>query len=141
MKSLIAAIMIAAICGVALAAPPRTLVLYGPVTNTTGDDVSANVRLVLTIDGESVTGEMKTEPPLVGTGKVTGRMIGAWCELSGKMAEGFDIQFRGAVNGKDFRGTYIAAVPGEPVQYGKFQLLRETPDAKPAKQDSAGAKK
>jgi len=104
------------------AAETRTLVLEGSVTNTTEDDTTAKVRLVLTVDGERVTGEMKTEPPLVGTGKLEGRMVGAWCELGGEMQEGFRIAFRGAVNAKDFRGTYVAAVPGAPVQYGKFQL-------------------
>lgn len=136
MKRWISAVIGAWLCAAALAAAPRTLVLYGPVTNTTGDDVTANVRLVLTIEGENVSGEMKTEAPLVGTGKVQGRMIGAWCELRGKMEEGFDIAFRGAVNDTDFRGTYIAAVPGEPVQYGKFQLMRETA-ARPARAQGA----
>ena len=140
MRGLIALIVSVWVCAAALAAAPRTLVLYGPVTNTTGDDVTANVRLVLTIEGESVTGEMKTEPPLMGTGKIQGRMVGAWCELKGKMEEGFDIVFRGAVNDKDFRGTYIAAVPGEPVQYGKFQLMRET-SAQPTGASDAGPEK
>jgi hypothetical protein len=105
----------------------RTLVLHGPVTNTTGDDVTANVLVVLTIEGEKVTGEITTEPPLAGTGKVEGRMLGAWCEFGGEMLEGFRIAFRGAVNAKDFRGTYVATVPGEPVQYGSFQLKVQAP--------------
>ncbi len=109
------------LAGVLRAAEPRTLVLYGPATNTTAE-VTANVQLVLAIDGEKVTAEMKTEAPLVGTGKLQGRMLGSWCELSGKLTEGFQIQFHGVLNARDFRGTYLAAVPGEPVQYGKFQL-------------------
>ncbi len=116
--ALVVGLCIAPFC----AAEPRTLVLHGPVTNTTEDGATANVSMTLTVDGEKVTGEMRTEPPLVGTGKLEGRMVGAWCEVGGEMAEGYRIQFRGVVNGKDFRGTYVAAVPGEPVQYGKFQL-------------------
>jgi hypothetical protein len=103
------------------AAEPRTLVLYGAATNTTAE-ATANVQLVLAIDGEKVTAQMKTEAPLVGTGKLEGRMLGSWLELSGTLEEGFQIQFRGVLNERDFRGTYLAAVPGEPVQYGKFRL-------------------
>lgn len=109
------------------AAETRTLVLHGTVTNTTEDDATAKVLMVLSVDGEKVVGEMKTEAPLMGTGKLEGRMVGAWCELSGEMQEGFRIQFRGAVNAKDFRGTYVAVVPGEPVQYGNFQLKVQAP--------------
>ncbi len=122
-----AAILLMVWAAALAAAETRTLVMHGPVTNTTGDDVTANVLVVLTVEGEKVTGEMKTEPPLAGTGKVEGRMLGAWCEFSGEMQEGFRIAFRGAVNAKDFRGTYVAAVPGEPVQYGNFQLKVQAP--------------
>ncbi|HYD84478.1 MAG TPA: hypothetical protein VEA63_10505 [Opitutus sp.] len=112
------------ILGVALscfAAGSQAVVFHGLVTNTTAA-ASANVRLVLTIDGENVSGEMTTEPPLSGAGKLEGRLRGGWCELSGKLNEGFTIQFRGAFNGRDFRGTYVVAVPGEFVQYGKHHL-------------------
>lgn len=99
----------------------RTLALHGTITNTTAD-ISANARLVLTIDGESVTAVLKTEAPLSGSGQLTGRLRNGWLELAGKVDEGFQLHLRGALNHRDFRGTYIAAVPDTPVQYGKFQL-------------------
>jgi hypothetical protein len=120
-RAVIAWIFGASIAVTSFAGEPRTLVLYGSVTNTTGE-TSANALLVLEVDGERVTGEMTTEAPLSGSGKLEGRVRGGWCELSGTLNEGFTIQFRGAFNGRDLRGTYIAAVPGEFVQYGKHHL-------------------
>lgn len=114
-------------------AAPRTLLLTGTATNTTAD-VTAPMTLTLVIDGEAVTATLRTDPPLSGSGTLTGRLIGGWCELRGKLDEGFEIEFRGALNARDFRGTYVAAVPGQLVQYGKFQLAppaAATPPKKP----------
>ncbi len=102
----------------------RTLTLAGLLTNTTAD-ASGNARLTLAIEGNNVTATLKTEPPLIGSGKLEGTFRNGWLELSGKLDEGFTLQFRGALNARDYRGTYIAAVPGTPVQYGKFQLVLE----------------
>jgi hypothetical protein len=121
MKRGVSILIFSAIARVACAAEPRTLVLFGPATNMTAE-ATANVQLMLRVDGEKVTAEMKTEAPLVGTGKLEGRKLGSWLELSGTLKEGFQIQFHGVLNERDFRGTYLAAVPGEPVQYGKFRL-------------------
>lgn len=101
----------------------QTLVLTGPVTNTTMER-TATVRLTLAIEGGKVTGTMKTEPPLAGTGRLEGVFRGGWCELKGRLDEGFEIRLCGVFDGRDFRGTYIVAVPGEPLRYGRFQLAQ-----------------
>lgn len=103
---------------------PRTLLLYGSMTNTTGE-IEAKARVTLTIEGETVRGTLATEAPLTGSGPLEGRFRNGWLELSGKLSEGFSIQFRGALNTVDYRGTYIVNVPGTMVQYGKFQLAVE----------------
>ena len=118
------------ICLAARAVAAETLTLAGELTNTTGD-VSAAATLVLTVDGETVTAQLKTSAPLSGTGKLEGRMRGGWCELRGRLDKGLTLQLRGVLNGQDFRGTYIAAVPDSLLQYGKFQLARKP--ATPAK--------
>ena len=102
----------------------RTMSLYGDITNTTVD-ASSKARLTLSIEGENVVAILKTEPPLSGSGRLEGKFRNGWCELSGKTEQGFQLQFRGVLNAQDFRGTYLAAVPGEPIQYGKFQLALE----------------
>jgi hypothetical protein len=117
----------------ASAAPVRTLTLRGPATNITAD-VTGTLTLALSIDGEKVSATMKTESPLTGSGSLTGRYAGGWCELKGQLVEGFQIQFRGVFNDHDFRGTYLVSRPGEPVQYGKFQLA---PSASPPSANSA----
>ncbi len=119
-----------------IAAPTRTLTLRGPITNLTAE-ATATVTLVLTIEdeapgsaaapGRTVSGTMKTEPPLTGSGKISGRFLGGWCELRGQLDEGFQIEFRGAFDERDYRGTYLVAIPGQPLQYGKFQLTRDPP--------------
>ncbi len=112
-------------------AATETVRLAGKITNTTGE-VSAPATLVLTLDGEKVTAELVTSPPLAGSGSLEGRYIGGWCELHGKLSDGITLQLRGVLNPRDFRGTYIAAVPDSLIQYGKFQLAREAvaPSAK-----------
>ena len=105
----------------AATAPPRTLVLMGTATNTTVE-VAAVMHLSLVINGEQATAVLKTDAPLSGSGPLRGRFIGGWCELEGQLAEGFTIKIRGVLNARDFRGTYVAAVPGTPLQYGKFSL-------------------
>lgn len=120
---------LAASTGAAPSAPAaRTLNLYGPLTNTTAD-AAAKARLVLTITGENVAAILTTEAPLSGSGKLAGHFRNGWCELAGRVNEGFQLQFRGALNDRDFRGTYTAAVAGSPVQYGKFQLAIESRSA------------
>lgn len=106
------------------AGEPAALILEGTVTNTTIGDTSAPARIELRIDGEKVSGRLVTEKPLTGTGDLTGRLIGGWLELSGTLDGGLTIQFRGALSPRDYRGTYLAAVPGELVQYGRFDLKR-----------------
>ena len=105
------------------AAELSTLVLRGTVTNTTME-VSATARMELAIDGEKVTGRLVTEKPLLGTGAVTGRFVGGWLEVSGKTDEGFMLQFRGTLSPRDYRGTYLAVLPGQLAQYGRFTLQR-----------------
>lgn len=105
------------------AAPaPRLLALAGTLTNTTAD-ASGETTIALTLSEETATATITTSPPLVGTGKLEGKFRQGWLELSGKLDEGFTLQLRGALNSQNYRGTYIAAVPGSPVQYGKFDLV------------------
>ncbi len=107
------------------AAEPASLVLRGTVTNTTVE-LSATARMDLVINGEKVTGRLTTEKPLLGTGPVTGRMVGGWLEISGKTDEGFVLLFHGTLSPRDYRGTYTAVLPGQLAQYGRFSLLRAT---------------
>lgn len=99
-------------------AEPRLLVLSGTVINTSGD-ISAPARIELSIEGETVTAQLVTSPPLSGTGPLSGRQLDGWCELSGKL-NGFTLKFRGVLNSRDFRGTYTATPEQGPVQYGRF---------------------
>jgi hypothetical protein len=116
----------------AATAPPRTLTLAGPATNTTVA-VTAVMHLTLVLDGEKAAAELKTDAPLTGSGPLKGRFIGGWCELEGRLAEGFTIKIRGVLNARDFRGTYLAAVPGTPLQYGKFNLAVQPAPSSPLK--------
>ena len=102
-------------------AAPRTLVLTGTLTNTTGE-VSAPARLELTLEGDNVSARLVTSPPLTGTGSLTGRCVEGWCDLSGSLDGGFAVKFRGVLNARDFRGTYVATPPSGAVQYGRFEL-------------------
>lgn len=103
------------------AADARALLLTGTLTNTTVE-AAAPARLTLTLAGEIATATLVTEPPLRGTGKLEGRFLHGWLELQGKLADNITVQFRGALNAHDYRGTYLASTPGQPVQYGKFHL-------------------
>ena len=106
-------------------AAPRTLVLTGTLTNTTVE-ISAPARLELTLDGETVSARLVTSPPLTGTGSLTGRCVEGWCDLSGSLDGGFTVKFRGVLNARDFRGTYVATPPSGAVQYGRFELTLST---------------
>lgn len=121
------ALACALLCATSLlaASAARSVVLAGTLTNTTAD-ADGQARLALSIVGEQVTATLKCEPPLTGSGKLQGSFRNGWLELSGKLDEGFTVQLRGALNARDYRGTYLAAVAGSPVQYGKFQLALET---------------
>lgn len=107
----------------AVTAAPHTITLSGTLTNTTVE-VSAPATLELMIDGEKLTAKLKTEQPLSGTGTLEGRILGGWCDLHGQLDKGVTLQLRGVLNAKDFRGTYLAAVPDSLLQYGKFELAR-----------------
>lgn len=108
---------------IALAAAPQTIVLVGELTNTTAD-VSAPARLTLEVTDGKVRARLVTQAPLTGTGELTGVLEGGWCELRGALGEGVTLRLRGGLNERDFRGTYVAAVEGSLVQYGRFQLAR-----------------
>lgn len=108
----------------ATAAPLRVLTLRGTATNITAE-ATGTFALVLSIEGEKVSATMNSDAPLNGSGRLVGRYVGGWCELKGQLVEGFQFQLRGVFNEHDFRGTYLISRPGEPVQYGKFQLTPE----------------
>lgn len=122
----------ALVCATSLlaASATRSLGLAGTLTNTTAD-ADGKARLSLVITGEKATATLKCEPPLTGSGRLEGSFRHGWLELSGKLDEGYTLQLRGVLNARDYRGTYVAAVPGSPVQYGKFQLAIETPVSAP----------
>ena len=118
----------------ASAAGARSLVLTGSVTNTTYD-LTAPARIELTIDGDTLTGWLQSEPPLPGRYPVNGSTTGAWCELVGKPTPETTLQFRGLLSAADYRGTYIFGGKGERVQYGRFHFKPSTtpaPAAPPA---------
>lgn len=109
----------------ATAAPaPRVVSLAGRMVNTT-NDVSAPASLVLTFEGEKVTAEFKVTAPLVGNGTLAGSFRQGWLELAGKISATATIELRGVMNALDYRGTYLVSFPGEPVQYGRFELAVE----------------
>lgn len=91
------------------------------------------MHLTLVISGEKVTAQLKTDAPLSGTGELTGRCVGGWCELTGKLPDNLTLKLRGVMNDRDFRGLYLAALPGQPIQYGTFQLASATAPAAPAR--------
>ncbi len=103
------------------AAAPRTLLLTGTLANTTAE-ASAPARLELTLDGDTVSARLVTSPPLTGTGALSGRYADGWCELSGTLDGGITVKFRGVLNARDFRGTYVATPAQGAVQYGRFDL-------------------
>lgn len=90
------------------------------------------MHLTLVITGEKVVAQLKTDAPLSGTGELTGRCVGGWCELIGKLPDNLTLKFRGVMNAHDFRGLYLAAIPGQPIQYGTFQLTSASAPATPA---------
>jgi len=110
--------------GAAAAPAPRVVSLTGRMVNTTSD-VSAPATLELTFEGEKVTAGFKVTAPLVGTGTLAGTFRQGWLELAGKISATATIQLRGVMNALDYRGTYIVGIPGEPVQYGRFELAVE----------------
>lgn len=113
------------VCSVgAVIAAPRVITLKGELTNTTGD-VSAAAQLVLTVEGENVVAKLVTAAPLTGTGELHGVLEDGWCHLRGVLEQGITMRLRGGLNERDFRGTYLAAVPGELLQYGRFRLVRK----------------
>lgn len=118
---LLAALPIRKVFGADAGSTPRTIFVEGSITNTTAE-IASVARLELVIEGETAKATLRTEPPLSGSGQLVGRMRGGWCELSGKLSEGFVLHLRGAINERDFRGTYTAEIPGSPIQYGKFHF-------------------
>lgn len=118
---LLLALGAAALCG---AQAPRVIPLSGTVVNTTGD-VSAPATLVLTLEGGKATATLTISPPLVGQGTLSGTFRQGWIELGGKISDTATLQLRGVMNALDFRGTYLVGIPGEPVQYGRFELAVE----------------
>ncbi len=102
-------------------APARTVELSGQARNTTAG-LAAPMQLTLVITGEKVTTRLRTAAPLTGTGELTGRFVGGWCELEGRLDGGLLVRFRGVLNAQNLRGLYLATVPNTPLQYGKFNL-------------------
>ncbi len=104
------------------AAQPRTILLSGTVTNTTGD-ITAPAQLEITQEGETIRASIVTSPPLTGTGTMTGRYLDGWCELSGDVKEGFSLKFRGVLNAQGFRGTYVVTPKQGQTQYGRCEFV------------------
>ncbi|HYC71040.1 MAG TPA: hypothetical protein VEB66_07535 [Opitutaceae bacterium] len=134
MKRLRHALLLLALLPAALFGAPRQVRLEGTLTNTSIGDVPAPARLELTIDGDQVRGRLTTEKPLTGSGEVAGRFAGGWLELAGELGEGVSVRLRGALSPADYRGTYTAGLPGQLVQYGRFELaIARSDGAAPAR--------
>ncbi len=114
---------------VVASAEPRTVSLTGTLTNTTGD-VTAPAGLEITQDGEKLSARLVTSPPLTGTGTLAGRCLEGWCELSGSLDGGFNVKFRGVLNAREFRGTYIVMPSQGQTQYGRFDFSLVAPASK-----------
>ncbi len=104
-----------------VAAEPTPVAMSGEVTNTTGD-IKAAARIKITRDGEKLSADLITAPPLTGTGKLNGRCLDGWCDLSGNLDGGLTIKFRGVLNAHSFRGTYIVTPAQGQIQYGHFDF-------------------
>ncbi len=130
MKRLLLFFIIACAPLLAAPAPSRTLTLVGSATNTTTEGKGV-MHLTLVLNGTQAKAELKTDAPLSGSGQLKGRFIGGWCELEGKLAEGFTIKIRGLLNRRDLRGTYFVAIPGAALQYGKLSLAVQPAPAPP----------
>ena len=104
-----------------LKAEPRTISLVGTVTNTTGE-ITAPASLEITQDGDKISAKLVTAPPLSGTGVLTGRCLDGWCDLSGNLDGGFTAKFRGVLNARAFRGTYVVTPKQGQTQYGRFDF-------------------
>lgn len=103
------------------AAELPTVAMSGEVTNTTGD-IKAAAEIKITHDGEKISADLTTAPPLTGTGRLTGRCLDGWCDLSGNLDGGLAIKFRGVINAHSFRGTYTVTPAQGQIQYGHFDF-------------------
>lgn len=99
----------------------RRVTVEGTIANTTVQ-IESRTRITLSITGERVTATIATQPPLSGTGTLSGVYQRGWCELKGVVSEGFTITLRGALNAEEFRGTYVAVLGDQRSQHGRFQL-------------------
>jgi hypothetical protein len=107
------------------AAPvPRVVTLAGTMVDTTAD-AFAPATLVLTVEGDRATATLKVAPPLAGEGTLQGSFRQGWIEIAGRISATTTVQLRGVMNALDFRGTYLAGTPGEPVHYGRFEFAAE----------------
>lgn len=105
----------------AVAAELPPIAMSGEVTNTTGD-IKAAAQIKITRDEENLSVDLSTAPPLTGTGKLTGRCLDGWCDLSGNLDGGLAIKFRGVLNPHSFRGTYTVTPAQGQIQYGHFDF-------------------
>lgn len=106
---------------VAASAAPQTRSFEGTMTNITGEAVAPG-RLELTQEGRKLTARLVTLPPLTGTGTLVGVCIDGWCDLRGSLEGGFTVVFRGVINSKNFRGSYVVIPTQGRTQYGKFEF-------------------
>lgn len=110
------------------AAVPGTAVVsetfQGTIENTT-HAMSAAGRFELSFDGETVSGFLTIEAPLkAGRFSVEGTKRGAWCEVICRYEDGTRTVFRGVVDERGYRGTFIYGGGGQLVQYGRFEAAR-----------------
>lgn len=107
------------------AAPAPVLEVHrGTIENTT-HTVSAAAVFELTFDGETVRGFLTVEAPLkAGRFPIEGTRRGAWCEVVCPYGDGSRTVFRGVIDERSYRGTFVYGGGGELVQYGRFETAR-----------------
>lgn len=123
----ILALVLAATLPAATPAPsakPAVELFAGTIENTT-HAVTAPGVFALTFEGEAVRGFLTVEAPLkAGRFPVEGTRRGAWCEVICRYDDGTRTVFRGVVDERGYRGTFVFGGGGQLVQYGRFETAR-----------------
>ncbi len=121
---LVALILATALHAAVPGSSPAPETFQGTIENTT-HALSAPGRFELTFDGENVRGFLTIEAPLrAGRFSVEGTRRGAWCEVICRYDDGTRTVFRGVIDERGYRGTFIYGGGGQLVQYGRFAAAR-----------------
>lgn len=117
-------VLVTALHAAAPASAPVVESFKGTIENTT-HAVSGAGLFELTFEGEAVRGFLTIEAPLkAGRFSVEGTKRGAWCEVICRYDDGTRTVFRGVIDDRGYRGTYVYGGGGQLVQYGRFEASR-----------------